>query len=149
VLVSVTALIVYSVGVTVVVAAVAIALYHGLFAGRRIAALEAALRAPASEATPAFVKRTEDRLAELESLARVCLYRVGFVRFSSFTDSGPDLSYALALINAEGDGIVLTSIYSREESRTFGKRVRRFNTEQEASKEEQDAIAAARATLGS
>jgi hypothetical protein len=134
--------------IAVILAAVLIVAYHYTLVAPRLNALDLALRSPSSEATPAFVKRTEDRLLELELTARYHALRVGFLRFSSFTDAGPDLSYALALLNSEGDGVVVTSIYSREECRTFGKRVRKFAADQETSKEEQDAIAQARAGLG-
>jgi hypothetical protein len=91
-----------------------------------------------------FAKRTEERLAELERVARREVHRVGFVRYNSFSDVGSDLSFTLALLNNEGDGVVLTSIYSREETRTFGKAVRKFVPQQGASKEEQSAISIAR-----
>ena len=91
-----------------------------------------------------FAKRTEERLAELERIARREVHRVGFVRYNSFSDVGSDLSFTLALLNNEGDGVVLTSIYSREETRTYGKAVRKFVPQQGASKEEQSAISMAR-----
>ena len=90
-----------------------------------------------------FVKRTEERLQELERVARREVHRVGFVRYNSFSDVGSDLSFTLALLNNEGDVILLTSIYSREETRTYGKAVRKFVPQQGASKEEQSAIAMA------
>jgi hypothetical protein len=58
------------------------------------------------------------------------------------------LSFTLALLNEEGDGVVVTSIYSREETRTYGKAVRKFVPQQGASKEEQSAIAMARTGAG-
>jgi Protein of unknown function (DUF4446) len=61
---------------------------------------------------------------------------------------GAQLSYAVALLNGEGEGVVLSSIFSREETRTFGKRVRGFVADQDASKEERDAIASARNGAG-
>ncbi len=73
------------------------------------------------------------------------MHRVGFVRYNSFSDVGSDLSFTLALLNSDGDGVVLTNIYSREETRTYGKAVRKFVPQQGASKEEQSAIAMARA----
>jgi len=96
----------------------------------------------------AFAKRTEERLAELERLASRDVYRVGFVRYNSFRDVGSDLSFALAFLNREGDGVIVSSIYSREETRTFGKAVRKFVPHQDASKEEQQAIAMARTGIG-
>jgi hypothetical protein len=91
-----------------------------------------------------LLERTDQRLAELERLVRREVHRVGFVRYNSFTDIDSDLSFTLALLNDEGDGVVLTSIYALEETRTFGKAVRKFVPEQGASKEEQAAISMAR-----
>ncbi|MBV8354004.1 MAG: DUF4446 family protein, partial [Candidatus Eremiobacteraeota bacterium] len=55
--------------------------------------------------------------------------------------------------NREGDGVVINSIYSREETRTYGKTVRGFTSTKDASREEVAAIEAARgaipATVGS
>lgn len=95
-----------------------------------------------------FAKRTEDRLAELERVAGRAVYRLGFVRYNSFSDVGSDLSFALALLNQAGDGVVITNIYSREETRTYGKSVRRFVPQHDASKEEHQAIAMARTGMG-
>jgi uncharacterized protein DUF4446 len=96
----------------------------------------------------AFAKRTEERLAELERIGAHDVYRVGFIRYNSFSDVGSDQSYALALVNQDGDGVVVSSIYSREETRTFGKAVRKFVPNQESSKEELQAIAMARTGIG-
>ena len=91
-----------------------------------------------------FAKRTEERLGELERLVRREVHRVGFVRYNSFNDVDSELSFSLALLNSEGDGIVLTSIHSGDGTRSYGKTVRKFVPEQGASKEEQAAIAKAR-----
>jgi hypothetical protein len=85
------------------------------------------------------------RLAALEKAARTEVPRLGFVRFNAFSDVGSDLSYALALLNRDGDGVVLTSIYSREETRTYGKAVSAFKPAQDPSEEELAAISKARA----
>ncbi len=85
------------------------------------------------------------RIDALEKVARTEVPRVGFVRYNSFDDVGSDLSYALALLNRDGDGVVLSSIYSREETRTYGKAVVAFKPAQESSEEERAAIGRARA----
>ncbi|BDE06428.1 hypothetical protein WPS_17040 [Vulcanimicrobium alpinum] len=85
------------------------------------------------------------RIESLEKMARTEVPRVGFVRFNAFDDVGSDLSYALALLNGEGDGVVLTSIYSREDTRTYGKGVTAFKPATDPSEEELAAIAKARA----
>jgi hypothetical protein len=89
-------------------------------------------------------ERAESRLRELDALARTDVSRIGFVRYDAFDDTGSELSYALALLNREGDGILLSSIYSRTDTRTFGKAVERFTPLTNASAEELQAIAKAR-----
>ena len=85
------------------------------------------------------------RIEALEAIARNETPRVGFVRYNAFDDVGSDLSYALALLTKDGDGVVLSSIYSREETRTYGKAVEKFQAAQDASREERAAILKAKA----
>jgi hypothetical protein len=85
------------------------------------------------------------RVMALEKVAQSDTPRIGFLRYNAFDDVGSDQSYALALLTRDGDGVVLSSIYSREETRTYGKAVQKFQTSQEASAEERSAIAAAKA----
>ena len=89
-------------------------------------------------------ERAESRLRELDALSRTDVSRIGFVRYDAFEDTGSELSYALALLNRDGDGVVLSSIYSRTDTRTFGKSVQRFAPLTNASDEELQAIARAR-----
>ena len=105
----------------------------------RLSSLEDAAKAHEAQAG-----RVEQRLLELERVARTDLSGVGFVRYNAFADTGSELSYALALLNRDGDGVVLSSIFSREDTRTFGKAVQGYRPLQDASKEELSAIAQAR-----
>jgi hypothetical protein len=84
------------------------------------------------------------RLGELEALARTDVSRIGFVRYDAFDDTGSELSYALALLNREGDGVVVSSIYSRTDTRTYGKAVHGHIPAVNASEEELLAIERAR-----
>ncbi len=96
--------------------------------------------------TEAALERTAQRIDVLERLAGTDLSRAGFVRYDAFTDAESGLSYALALLNRQGDGVVLTSIYSRADSRTYGKAVSAFKPTVQASGEELEAIERARRT---
>jgi hypothetical protein len=109
-------------------------------ASRRVEALEAAATTAEREIAGQIA-----RIAALEKVAQSEIPRVGFVRYNAFADVGSDQSYALALLTREGDGVVLSSIYSREETRTYGKAVNKFQPSQEASDEERTAIAQAKA----
>jgi Protein of unknown function (DUF4446) len=109
-------------------------------ATERLAGIDRAAAQAAAERTEALA-----RLEALERIARSEVPRIGFVRYNAFSDVGSDLSYALALLNRDGDGVVLSSIYSREDTRTYGKAVTGFKPAQDPSEEELAAIAAARA----
>jgi hypothetical protein len=120
--------------------------HDGLIAGDSGSAASR-LRELEEEATArrAAVERLGDRIGEVEALAATDLSRAGFVRYDAFAGSGSGLSYALALLNRQGDGVVLTSIYSREDTRTYGKPVAKFKPTVAASQEELEAIERARA----
>lgn len=134
--------------------ALSASLYHAFFVAPRIRAIltllegegasgDSLLRTRESQAQ--LAKRTEERLTELERITRREVHRVGFVRYKSFSDLDSDLSFTLCLLNNDGDGVVLTSIYAQDETRTYGQAVRKFMPQQGASQEEQAAIAMARA----
>jgi hypothetical protein len=145
-------------------ALIALAIYHFVAVApalRRLAGLVAThddvlggVAGPASsrladlEATLAghglHLGRADKRLDELDVLAHTDISRVGFVRYDAFDDTGSELSYALALLNREGTGVVLTSIYSRTDTRTYGKAVEAYRPLANASDEELRAIASAR-----
>ena len=64
------------------------------------------------------IKETSRRM---DALLQTALTRVGIVRFAAFEDMGSDLSFAVALLDAHDNGVVLSSIFGREESRSYAK----------------------------
>jgi len=65
---------------------------------------------------------------------------VGVVRFDAFRDLGGLLSFAVALLDDRGNGLVFSSIYGRSESRTYAKPVIERSSSYELSPEEREAI---------
>lgn len=47
--------------------------------------------------------------------------RVAVIRYNAFGDTGSDLSFSLAILDDAQNGVVITSIYGREESRVYAK----------------------------
>jgi hypothetical protein len=119
-------------------------LHDGLIAGGGSAAGRLGLLEAEQTSTGTALQALGDRIGALETLAATDLSRAGFVRYDAFSDAESGLSYALALLNREGDGVVLTSIYSRTDTRTFGKPVAGFKPTVQASQEELEAIERAR-----
>ncbi|HET8569570.1 MAG TPA: DUF4446 family protein [Candidatus Limnocylindria bacterium] len=77
---------------------------------------------------------------ELEAAAQRAVSRVGVVRFNPFPDMGGDQSFAIALLDVLGNGVVVSSIHGRGETRVFAKSVAGGRSTHQLSDEEQDAI---------
>ena len=68
-------------------------------------------------------------------------------RYNAFRETGSDLSFSLALLDRDLDGIVLTSLFGREESRCYGKPVKQGKSSYFLSEEEVQALDEARRQL--
>jgi len=79
-------------------------------------------------------------LQGIERNLQRAIQRVGLVRFNPFSDTGGDQSFSIALLDAHGDGIVLSSLFSRAETRIFAKPVQGGQSKYTLSDEEVQAI---------
>lgn len=85
------------------------------------------------------------RTAVLEAAQKRAFQRVGFVRFNPFEETGGNQSFALALLDAAGDGWVLSSLHARSGTRVYAKAIRRGRADAALSDEESAAIGQAMA----
>ncbi len=72
------------------------------------------------------------------------LQQVGVVRFNPYHDTGGDYSFAVALLDAAGSGVLLTGLYHRDRCRVYAKPVRAWDSEYTLTEEERQAIEQAR-----
>lgn len=86
---------------------------------------------------------TTTALDGLRSDVAASLRRVALVRYDAFGDHGGRLSFSLALLDDTGDGVTLTSIAGRNETRVYAKGVSAGEGDRELSPEETQAIRAA------
>ncbi len=85
---------------------------------------------------------------EIEASLGATIQRVGVVRFDAFDDIGGKLSFAVALLNSYGDGVVVSTINGRHESRSYAKALARGESEYTLSAEEEQAIEIALSSRG-
>jgi hypothetical protein len=94
----------------------------------------------------------EEDLQNTKLATKSHLQKSALVRYNPFGDTGGNQSFALSLLDAEGNGFVVTSLHSREHTRVYAKQVRgslgsgvhaTLRDKNEYSKEEQEAIALA------
>lgn len=73
--------------------------------------------------TAASVHRIKSEHDQIASVMPHTIQHVGLIRFSPFHDTGGDQSFALALLDGQRDGVIVTALHSRNESRLYAKPV--------------------------
>ncbi len=86
------------------------------------------------------IEHLEQDLDALHGLQLNAVQRIGLVRYDAFDDMGGELSFALALLNEHGDGIVMSTITGRQDNRTYTKQVIKGRAAIQSSVEEDAAI---------
>ena len=96
-----------------------------------------------------FQKEMETYLTSVEKRLRRSVQSVHTVRFNPFhgAGGGGNQSFASVFLNEEGDGVVISSLYSREQTSVYSKPIRKYNSEHELSTEERDSIEKAKLGL--
>jgi Protein of unknown function (DUF4446) len=99
------------------------------------------------QAHVARVEQVRGRLGEIDAAQAVLEHRsqtsiqhVGLVRFNPFEDTGSDQSFALALLDDRRDGVVISSLHGRTNTRLFAKPVEGGASSHALSDEEAQAI---------
>ncbi len=114
---------------------------------RRLAALSGAAGAAAVPVDADRVERlgqqlaaTVQRLEAAEANAQKAMQRIGVVRYNPFEDTGSNQSFVLAMLDARGDGFVLSTLHSRQATRMFLKPVSGGKADSAVSDEEAEAL---------
>lgn len=96
-----------------------------------------------------FRTELETYLKSVERRLRKSIQSVETVRFNPFkgTGGGGNQSFATTLINEEGDGVIISSLYSREHVSVFAKPIKKHDTEFELSEEENASLITAKDKL--
>ncbi len=90
------------------------------------------------------VQRLEVGLSATRRDLAMALRHVSVVRYDAFGDMGGRFSFSAALLDDAGDGLVITSIHARSETRTYLKGLAGGDSDITLSPEEQQAVRIAR-----
>jgi hypothetical protein len=120
--------------------------YHALTAGADGNSLEAVLESHIGQVRTALgrVGELDERVQRLEEGSQDHIQHVGFLRFNPFRDTGGDQSFVIALADARGDGVVISSLHSRDVTRVYAKALGAWESFHPLTDEEQQAISHAR-----
>lgn len=85
-------------------------------------------------------RRLKEENKRLDALLQTATTRIGVVRFSAFADMGSDLSYAVAMLDSHNNGVIFSSIFAREDSRSYVKPIEAGRSTYKLTREEAEAL---------
>ena len=85
-------------------------------------------------------ENTEKELVVINKKLKKSIQGLEVIRFNPFPDQGSNQSFAIGMMNEENNGVVISSLYSRERMSIFAKPIKNGNSEYELTNEEKDAL---------
>jgi len=85
-------------------------------------------------------KEIERYLETVERRLKNSVQNINTVRFNPFNDAGSNQSFAIAFLDEEGNGVVISSLYSREKVNVYAKPIKNYQSEYALSEEEKEAV---------
>jgi putative membrane protein len=91
-------------------------------------------------AAKAEMQALEENQQAMREQMKSCVQKVKLMRYNAFSDTGSDLSYSLSLLDENNNGVVLSSIYGREDNRTYAKPIENGKSTYNLSEEEKKVL---------
>jgi len=85
-------------------------------------------------------EKGEIEIKEINAKLKKSIRGLETIRFNPFPDQGSNQSFAIGMLNEDGDGVVLSSLYSRERMSVFAKPIKNGKSEYELTQEEENAV---------
>ncbi len=79
-------------------------------------------------------------IIEIKAKLRKSIRGLETIRFNPFRDQGSNQSFAIGMLNEDGDGVVFSSLYSRERMSVFAKPIKNNKSEYELTTEEREVL---------
>ena len=77
---------------------------------------------------------------KLDNDIDTCIQKIGLVRYNAFKDVGSDLSFAIAMLDRNDNGVILNGLYGSESSNIYAKPVKNGISKYQLSEEEKTAL---------
>lgn len=85
-------------------------------------------------------EKIEKDIEEINKKLKKSIRGLETIRFNPFKDQGSNQSFAVGMLNEDGDGVVFSSLYSRERMSVFAKPVKNGKSEYELTAEEKEVL---------
>ena len=118
--------------------------YKKMMSGAEGSSIEQMLAQHTTEVNEAIheYKKLEHRVDTLEELVRSSLARVAVIHFDAFEKTGQGLSWCVAILDRNNNGVVFSSICGQESERSYVKPIEdgHVNSNYKLTKEEEQAL---------
>ena len=96
-----------------------------------------------------YAERSSENFEVIDKKLKKTISGLETVRFNPFkgTGSGGNQSFATAFLNRDGDGVIVSSLYSRDHVSVFSKPIKNMSSEYELTAEERDALQKAKESI--
>ena len=120
--------------------------YENIFGGAEDDSVGAVLQSLAARLskTNARTERLVAHTKEIDEALAHAVQGVGLVRFRAFEGTGGDQSFALAMVDGQGNGAVISALYGRDATRIYAKSVEGWLSSRSLTDEEKQALVQAR-----
>jgi len=85
-------------------------------------------------------EKAEKEISAINQKLKKSIRGLETIRFNPFPDQGSNQSFAIGMLNEDEDGVVLSSLYSRERMSIFAKPIKNGKSEYELTEEEKEAL---------
>lgn len=86
------------------------------------------------------IKKIWSEVREIQELSKLNIQKVGLNKFNPFNETGGDHSFSLALLDGYKNGIIITSLHTRERTRVYLKDILSGKSKIDLSEEEKKAL---------
>jgi uncharacterized protein YlxW (UPF0749 family) len=112
------------------------------FSGKKASDLEDTIIALQNEIVE--LKKNKDNIQKdihtINTKLKKSIRGLEMLRFNPFPDQGSNQSFAIGMLDEEGDGVVLSSLYSRERMSIFAKPIKANKSDFELTTEEKEVL---------
>ncbi len=85
-------------------------------------------------------EKLKRELVRIKKEQELCLQKVRMIRFNPFQTEGGNQSFSVAFLDKKGDGVAVTSLYTKDGNRVYGKPIKDGKSEYSLSQEEEKVI---------
>jgi len=86
------------------------------------------------------INHLKSEILRINEISTSYIQKVGLVKYNPFNEAGGDHSFSLALLDGDKNGIIITSLHTRERTRLYLKDINLGKSKTELSKEEEKAL---------